>query len=68
MPYLAGIEKWNRSWELNAFFIPVGSGSRAFGHFRAFAVLPLQYGVPEPGRGFRAFGKCLRSGGKRGGA
>ena len=32
------------------------------------AVLPLQYGVPEPGRGFRAFGKCPRRGGKRGGA
>jgi hypothetical protein len=31
-------------------------------------VLPFQYGVPEPGRGFRAFGECPRFGGKRGGA
>lgn len=33
----------------------------------AAAVLPFQYGVPEPGRGYRAFGKCLQFGGKQGG-
>ena len=31
-------------------------------------MLPLQYGLLEPGRGFRAFGECSRVGGKRGGA
>jgi hypothetical protein len=34
--------------------------------FAAVPVLPLQYGVPEPGRVFRACGECLRFGGKRG--
>ena len=31
-------------------------------------MLPFQYGVPEPGRGFRAFGQCRRIVGEGGGA